>query len=117
MLGITGPGGLNIGSGVLGANLILGIDARMEITAAAAISAGALVRTDGGSLTAATLTCDGTLDHRDGELSVAGQITNNAGGRLFLSGLASPAGPIANAGRITLQSGLGFLGHPTSGCG
>ena len=110
-LAITGAAGFNIGtSGALGTNVLLGLDANLQVTNTATIANGAQVRVNGGNFSASSIVNDGTIDHRFGALDFTGTLTNNAAGRLFISGLASPAGAITNAGRITLQGGLGLLG-------
>ncbi len=109
-LGITGAAGFEIGTGVLGANVTLGTGANLEVTNTTTVAAGALLRINGGSFSGGAVTNNGTIDHRDGALAFSGTLTNSAAGRLFVSGLASPAGAITNAGRITLQNGVGYLG-------
>ena len=109
-LAITGAGGLEIGTGVLGSSVTLGTGSHLAVTNTTTVAAGALLRVDGGSFTGGAVANSGTIDHRDGALAFSGTLTNSAAGRLFVSGLASPAGAISNAGRITLQDGLGYLG-------
>ena len=74
------------------------------------VASGALLRMSGGNFSGSTLTNNGTIDHTDGTFNLTGTLTNNAAGRIFVGGLASPAGAITNAGRITVQNGIGFLG-------
>ncbi len=109
-LAVTGAGGFNIGTGALGANVVLGTGANLQVTNTANVASGALLRTNGGSITAANITNSGTIDHRDGALNFSGTLTNNASSRVFVSGVASPAGAIINSGTITMQNGIGFLG-------
>ena len=109
-LAITGGGGFNIGTGALGSSVTLGTGANLEVSQTTTVAAGALLRTDGGSFSAANLTNNGTIDHRDGTLNFTGTLTNNASGRVFVSGVAAPAGAITNSGTITMQNGIGFLG-------
>ena len=109
-LGITGAGGLTIGSGVLGSTVTLGSGANLEVANTTTIAAGALLRVDGGGFSGNAISNSGTLDHRDGTLNFSGTLMNNSAGRVFVSGIAAPAGNISNAGRITLQDGLGLLG-------
>ncbi len=109
-LAITGTGGFEIGAGALGSNVVLAAGASLQVTNTTTVAAGALLRTDGGEFSGSDLVNDGTIDHRDGGLNFTGSLTNNAAGRLFVSGLTSPAGSIANAGRITLLDSIGFLG-------
>ena len=109
-LAITGAGGFNIGTGALGSSVALGYGSNLQVTHTTTVASGALLRVDGGSFSGAAIVNDGTLDHRDGVLNFTGTLTNNTAGRLFVGGLGSPSGAIANAGRITLQNGIGFLG-------
>ena len=109
-LGITGAGGFNIGTGALGGSVTLRAGANLQVTNRTIVATGALLRVDGGSFSGSDVTSDGTIDHRDGALDFTGTLTNKSTGRMFVSGLASPAGLISNAGRITMQQGIGFLG-------
>jgi fibronectin-binding autotransporter adhesin len=107
---ITGAGGFSIGSGALGSNVTLGTGANLQVTNTAAVAPGALLRVNGGSFSCHDLNNFGTLDHRDGVLDIAGQLTNVAGAWFFLSARAAATGPAANAGTLVLQNGIGLLG-------
>ena len=109
-LAITGAGGFNIGTGALGSSVTLGTGARLQVTNTTTIAGGALLRLNGGGFSGASIANSGTIDHQDGTLDFTGTLTNAAAGRLFVGGLASPAGAITNVGRITLQNGIGLLG-------
>ncbi len=109
-LAITGAGGFNIGTGGLGSLVTLQTDRTLQVTNTTTINSGALLRLDGGSFSGAGINNNGTIDHADGVLNFTGTLNNNGLGRMFVGGLASPAGAIANGGRITLQNGIGFLG-------
>ena len=109
-LAITGAGGAIIGTGALGSSVVLGAGQNLQVTSTTTVASGATLRTEGGSFSGGALTNNGTIDHRGGAFAFTGTLTNNAAGRFFLSDTAAPAGAIANAGRITLQNGLGLLG-------
>ena len=109
-LTVTGAGGFNIGTGALGAAVTLDTGANLAVTNATTVAAGGLLRLEGGSFIGGNVTNNGTIDHRDGALAFTGLLTNAAAGRLFVGGVAAPAGAIGNAGRITLQGGVGILG-------
>ena len=107
---ITGAGGFNIGTGALGSNVILGTGANLQVYKTTTLDSGALLRLDGGSFTSHAVVNNGTIDDQNGAFTV-NTLTNAAGGRLFVGGLMSADdSTIVNAGRITLQNGLGLIG-------
>ncbi len=107
---ITGAGGFNIGTGALGANVVLGVGANLQVTNTTTVANGALLRVNGGSFSGSAITNTGTIDHRDGVLDFTGTLNNAAGSRLFVGGLSFDAGAVTNAGTITLQNGVGSFG-------
>ena len=109
-LAITGEDGFNIGTGALGSYVALGTGTNLQVTHTTTIEAGALLAIDGGGFSGNHIANNGTIVHRGGSLDVTGTLVNNANGRLFVSGVAAPIGSIANAGRITMQNGIGLLG-------
>ena len=109
-LAITGEDGFNIGTGALGSYVALGTGTNLQVTQTTTIAAGALLAIDGGGFSGNHIANDGTIDHRGGSLDVTGTLENSAAGRLFVGGVASPAGSITNAGRITMQNSIGLLG-------
>ncbi len=109
-LAITGAGGLNVGTGPLGASVALGFGANLQVTHTAAIATGASVTLNGGTFTAGTLNNSGTLRANLGTATANGG-TNSSGGRIFISDSLGVAGSFTNASgaRITLEDGTGLL--------
>jgi hypothetical protein len=109
-LAITGVGGFTIGSGALGANVVLGTGANLQVSNTATIASGAALTLNGGTVTVGTLTNFGTFRANLGTATI-GSVDNNSGGRIFIGDLLNVTGGLGNAvgGRITLEDGSGLL--------
>ncbi len=114
-LGITGAGGLTIGTGgPLSGTLTLGTGSNLAVTNMLAVNSGSTLTINGGNASAANLDNSGTTIVSGGGLSVSGAITNQSGGRLFVGNLASfdtPGTLANNAGAsIELLGGAARIG-------
>ncbi len=110
-LGITGAGGLNIGTGGLGANVTLSAGRTLEVTNALAVASGASLTMDGGTLTAGSLTNAGQVEHSRGALSIAEGVVNQAGANFVAAKPVTVGGGFVNAGgaRLSLEGGTGRI--------
>ncbi len=105
-LAITGAGGINIGTGTLGANVALGPGSNLLVTNTATIASGAALTLYGGAFTGGTLNNSGTLRVNLGAAS-ASAVTNGSGGRIFVGDTLTTSGGWTNAagGTLTLVPG------------
>ena len=111
-LAITGAGGFTIGTGAaLGASVVLGTGANLNVTNTATIATDGSLTLNGGRLDAGILSNSGSLRLDVGTVSVSGVATNTSVGQMFLSDTFSTAGTLTNSlgGRVTLRDGAGRL--------
>jgi hypothetical protein len=108
-LGITGASGLNIGTGVLGANVVLGIGANLEVTNTTTVSSGAVLTTNGGNFLTGALSNSGLVEHESGVFTVSGALTNLTGGDIFVERTLSVGGLFTNqsGAQLVLLNGTG----------
>ncbi len=107
-LGIIGASGLNIGTGALGANVVLGSAMILQVSGPTTIAGGASLTLNGGAFTGGTLNNLGTMRVNLGAAS-AGAVTNSSGGRIFVGDTLTTSGAWTNAAGATLTLENGGL--------
>ncbi len=110
-LGVTGAGGLNIGTGVLGSSVTLNPGANLEVTNTLTIAASASLNVSGGSFLGNAVSNSGSVRLNSGGFSTGGTFTNVTGGTLFVSDFFTVGGAVVNnaGARITLRDGTGNI--------
>ena len=114
-VGITGTGGLLVGSGGLfGASFTLGSGRTLSVTHSTTVSSGSTLAIDGGQMSARGLANAGTVSVETGGLTILDTLENQGGSRLYVGPLGDIAagGWPTNAGRIELLGGAARLGGP-----
>jgi T5SS/PEP-CTERM-associated repeat protein len=108
-LAITGAGGFEIGAGALGANVVLGVGANLQVTNTLTVAGTGILSVDGGSVSAGALSNSGLFEHIRGALTITGTAANITGADFFAAKPLSIGGVFTNqsGARLTLQNGTG----------
>jgi fibronectin-binding autotransporter adhesin len=119
-LGITGAGGLTIGSGSpLANNYSLPVGTNLNVTNATTLNSGASLDVNGGAFSSGAVNNAGSLTLDAGSLAISGALANNAGGFVYIGqnkvatvgGVSTNAGEIQLGGATALLTGAGTLAN------
>ena len=119
-LGITGAGGLTIGSGSpLANNYSLPAGTNLNVTNATTLNSGASLDVNGGAFSSGAVNNTGSLTLDAGSLAISGALANNAGGFVYIGqnkvatfgGASTNAGEIQLGGATALLTGAGTLAN------
>ena len=96
---------------MLGANVVLGTGANLEVTNTTTVSSGAVLTTNGGNFLSGALSNSGLVEHRSGVFTVSGALTNLAGGDVFVERTLSVGGVFTNqsGAQLVLLNGTGRI--------
>jgi autotransporter-associated beta strand protein len=106
-LGITGAGGLSLGSTTLGTNFSLGANRILNVTNATTIPVGASLVLDGGALNTGTMVINGDFEFSSGTLGITGPagLTVGAGGVLGSTLILNSNQTLHVTNTLTVNSG------------